>query len=206
MDLATLSKRDLVQELVARRDLAETCWLDLCEVAYRVIAAEAWTSVGYVDATRFFEDYVHVSYRGLRRSLTIFEGFQALPEADREEAKDALVRIGRHKAEVLVPILKDRSIDWRPWAERAGRLAEDALREEVNAVTGNGRATPPADKPGEKFLRALLVYVPDDAKAEVEEVFALGRKLWGENNVNVLLSLVREARIEWEHRAAEKYR
>lgn len=217
MALETLSARDLVQELLARRDMAESSWLDFCEAAWHVIRTEAWVTAGYPDPVRFFEDRVKVSYRGLRRSLTIFEAVMALPPAEQEDAKTALVRIGKHKAAALAPLFLNgipdddgtpaAAPDWRAWTARAERLTEKALQAEVTEHLGHGRTPAAEETPGERFYAALRVYIPEDARAEVDEVFACGRRIAGtDNNVAVFLNLVREVHVEWEHRAAEKYR
>lgn len=176
-------------------------YLEFAELAHEAVEMQVWTRFGYVDAEEYFKERIGISYRTLRRWLSIHEGLLKLSSGELQGAKAALLEIGAHKAAVLAPILGRPNEDWRKWIQDATVMTEEALQEAVSEATGARPRGLPNAPPGDKFLGFILNHVPPECREEVETVFRLGMKLAETTHpVAVFLAMIAECRNEWELR------
>lgn len=188
--------RQLVGEITSR-------FLDLAVVAAEVLEKKTYERFKFLDPGPYFEERWGISYRTVRRVLTVHEGLMRLPEGDRSEARVAVAALGSHKASVIAPLLGREDQDWRTVVQTASRTPETALQAEVSRVTG-ARPRGLLSDPGERFLNMILNQVPVDARDEVEETFRLGKTLSGATSwMGVFLFMNQECRAEWSARIAD---
>jgi hypothetical protein len=187
--------RQLVGEITSR-------FLDLAVVAAEVLEKKTYERFRFVDPGPYFEENWGISYRTLRRILTVHEGILRLPEAERDDARVAIAALGSHKAAVVAPLLGREEYDWRAVVQTASSVPEKALQSEVSRATG-ARPRGALLAPGEAFLGYVLNQVPVDARDEVEETFRLGKTLSGANPMGVFLAMIRECRAEWSARIGD---
>jgi hypothetical protein len=200
----------LRQAVTRRLDLDRPAYLDLAirQTAKRIAAryldfltyAEEFIREGYyarpdcgghMTPDGYFES-VGVSYRSVKRWLSIIEGIRRVPEPERAPLKAALVELGIQKASILSPILGDPAIPWTTWTERATTVDRERLQDEVTAARGR----PPrraAGAPGEAWYRALLARLDDDQQELVARAFALAqREAQTANPIGQFMALVAE--------------
>jgi len=202
LTLPALPRHEVLDlELRQRAREIEVDFLRFCDLAAELIADGHYTCFGYADPADYFEQRLGISYRSLRRRLTVVEALASLPEAVQDEAREALAELGSHKAAVLAPMLKAKPETWRAWVQRAAESTVEAIQERVSQALGlRPRGKP--DAPGERWYRRLLHDVPPDAREEVEAVFAAGARLAETTNpLGVFLHMVREVAVEWQQRA-----
>ncbi len=166
---------EALHEAICARCLAiERGFLVLMDLLVTAHEQTIWQHLGYEDARRYFEEAVGISYRAVRRLLSIHTAVQRLPEAERPELRKALAQIGTHKASVLAPLLGSDEQDWRAWVGQAKTLTEDALQARVSEATGAPRRGAAASQePGEKLLAAVLRFMPPEQQPRVEAVLRL---------------------------------
>lgn len=170
----------------------ETDYLDFCAVAQTAMAENWHLKFGFVDASDYFEQRVGLSYRTLRRRLTILESIQRLPEAEQPEAKKILTEIGPKKAAAIAPMLGKPDLDWRAAADFAKGVNESAVQSMVSEKLGHPhRGLPASQHPGARFYDYLLNIVPPDERERTKFVFDELLKMAGSHNpVAVFLVLV----------------
>ena len=139
-------------------------FLDFCDVAARAIRDGVHERYGYLSEATYFEERIGVSYRTVRRWLSVRAGLERLPEADRAEARPRLARLGVVKAAALAPVLGHDGHDWRRlvgFAEAKGTTAE-AVQARVADVLGTVPRGVAVSAPGERFLRLVVNAMPPD--------------------------------------------
>lgn len=159
---------DLLLRQSAQR--LEMGFLTFCELAQEAIDGKMHERFGFVDEAAYFTERIGVSYRSLRRGLTVLEGLRKLPAGQIEPAKLAIAAIGSHKSSILAPILGKDGQDWQTWVALAQEATEEALQDLVSSELGlrpRGIAKPP----GKKFLAFLLNAVPPERREQVAWVF-----------------------------------
>ncbi|MDP3768203.1 MAG: hypothetical protein Q8S13_09320, partial [Dehalococcoidia bacterium] len=125
---------------------------------------------GFDAPDRYFEDRIGISYRTLRRRLSVLEAIKRLPEADRPEAEAAVIALGSHKSAAIARAIGREGVDWRQLVEFAQRATAEAVQERVTIETGGKARGDPAD-PGERLYRQILNTVPPDLSDFVTSVF-----------------------------------
>jgi hypothetical protein len=184
---------------------------------FLVLADEAITEkhyerLGYRDPDEYFEREVGYSYRSLKRRLAILEALRRIDELDeRERVQAVLAELGVHKAGVLAPAIGKPNVAWKPLLKQARRLGESDLQAQVTRLLKSKSRGRSGTVKGEertalgrdvKYLRAILGGLPDDVRAEVDEVFAMARFLFEtDSNAAVVIALVQESKVEWENEA-----
>ena len=180
----------------------ELSFLDFCALAKEVIDGGHYARWGYPGPEPYFTDRIGVSYRSLRRCLSVLEALDRLPEAERPEARAALAEVGSHKAGAIARAFGRDGVDWRALVAFARDATVEAVQDRVSRETG-AQPRGPASDPGERFLAFVLNAVPPDAQEEVEEVFRLGMKLADTKNpMVVFLMMVAEVHGDWAGLAA----
>jgi hypothetical protein len=181
---------DLKLRQLAQR--IESDYFAFCAVA-QIAMAENWhQKFGFVDASAYFDERVGLSYRTVRRRLTILEAIQRLPEGEQEEAKVTMTALGSKKAAVLAPMLGKPDLDWKAAATFAQGVNEAAVQSMVSEKLGHPhRGLPASQHPGDRFLAYLLNIVPPDEHDRVESAFNAGFKVTGSRNaMAVFLAMV----------------
>jgi hypothetical protein len=174
----------------------ESDYMAFVEVAKQAINESWYLKFGYPDASDYFETRIGLSYRTLRRRLTILEAIERLPAGDQEKAKRAMVEIGPHKAAAIAPML-GRDEGWEKMVEFAKQATDQAVQSAVSERLGHPRRGPGPAQPGDRFLDYCLNIVPPDTREQVEEVFMAFMKLIDSHNaVAVFLYLVKIGEAE----------
>ena len=170
----------------------ETDYLEFCAVAQTAMAENWHLKFGFVDASDYFEQRVGLSYRTLRRRLTILESIQRLPEAEQTEAKQILTEIGPKKAAAIAPMLGKPNLDWKAAADFAKGVNESAVQSMVSEKLGHQhRGLPASQHPGARFYDYVLNIVPPDERERTKFVFDELLKMAGSHNpMAVFLVLV----------------
>ena len=181
---------DLALREGARR--IEASYMEWIEHAREAIDGQYYVKYGFTDPGPYFTERVRVSYRTVRRRLSILEGLRRLPESEQRDARAALAEVGAHKAGEIARILgRDGASPWRDLVDLAQSMSEDALREEISVRLGTRPRGLPADHPGDRFLRFLLNNVPPEVKDHVEQTMAaIMRRFEFANAVSAFLILV----------------
>ena len=181
---------DLKMRQLAQR--IETEYLEFCALAQTAMAENWHLKFGFVDASDYFEQRVGLSYRTLRRRLTILESIQRLPEAEQTEAKKILTEIGPKKAAAIAPMLGKPDLDWRAAADFAKGVNESAVQSMVSEKLGHPhRGLPASQHPGARFYAYILNLVPPDERERTQFVFDELLKMAGSHNpMAVFLVLV----------------
>lgn len=179
MDLPALPEHERL-DLRMRQAVRQigTAWLGLVEDARVFLDGSYWYKWGYTRPEEYFLDHLGLTYRTVRRWLTVLEGLRRLPPPDYEPAKDALLELGAHKAAVLAPVLGREGEDWRAWTAHAAEWTEARLQEAVSERCGHRpRGAPSA--PGERWYRALLSDLPDELQDLTGRAFRLAEQQLG---------------------------
>ncbi len=189
---------------------------EFMDLAGEVIKDKLYVRLHYQDPDEYFEQRIGFSWRSLRRRLAVQEAVARVDEGERADLRKALIGLGIHRAAILAPLLGKAGHDWREWVKRAKRLDEDALQEQVTkAVGARARGRAAHDRDGarvratdEKWLDDTLALLPEDARAEVTDVFEAGLVVLGHPEkiprLQVFLTLVRAAKVELFHEAQER--
>lgn len=111
-------------------------FLDFCRLAEECIEQNHWARFGYPGPQEYFEERVGISYRSLRRRLSVLEALKRLPEAERPEAEAAVLALGSHKSAALARAIGREGVDWRQLVEFAQRATAEAVQERVTIETG----------------------------------------------------------------------
>ena len=181
---------DLKLRQLAQR--IETDYLEFCAVAQTAMAENWHQKFGFVDAGDYFDQRVGLSYRTVRRRLTILEAIQRLPEGEQEAAKVTMTELGSKKAAVLAPMLGKPDLDWKAAATFAKGVNEAAVQSLVSEKLGHPhRGLPAGVHPGQRFYEYLLNTVPPDEQERTKWVFDQLMKMAGSHNpMAVFLVLV----------------
>lgn len=148
----------------------ELSFLEFCDLAREVIDGGHYARFGFESPDRYFTDRIGVSYRSLRRCLSVLEALDRLPEPERPEARAALAEIGTHKAGSIARALGRDGVDWRALVDFARDATVEAVQDRVSRDTG-AQPRGAASEPGERFLAFVLNAVPPDERDFVERVF-----------------------------------
>lgn len=209
---AVAKVRHLVVD-AALRDLAgqmSHAMFDFMDLAAEVVKDNLHVRMHYQDVESYFDQRIGYRWRSLRRRLAIHEAVQKLEEGERREARAALIGLKIHRAATLAPVFDKPGQDWREWVKRAERLDEKQLQEQVSKALGlKKRGAAPDDlTPDDRWYKRTIGLVPEDARAEIEDIFDMGLVLLGETDkiprVQVLMNMARECSVEWRHQAEEK--
>ena len=192
---------DLALREGARR--IEVSYMAWIEYAREAIDGQYYVKYGFTDPDPYFDERIRVSYRTVRRRLSILEGLLRLPASEQAGARAALAEVGSHKAGEIARILgRDQGAPWTDLVELARTMSEAALREEISVRLGTRPRGLPAGHPGDRFLRFLLANVPPSVKDHVEQTLAaLMRHYEMKNAVSAFLLLVdlgAEEAAAWE--------
>ena len=212
----------LLRELVTRMTQMQ---FEFTALAQETLTDRLYVRHHYQDPDEYFEQRIGFSWRSLRRRLAIEEAFHRLEGAERADCRTALSGLGVHRAAILAPAIGKPKQDWREWVKIAQKLDEDALQTRVSEALGAKTRGKPAKKGqssgsdgnvahdgaadlppiGKRWLDYTLSVLPEDARPEVEDVFGAGLYVTGHPvkipELQVLLALVRNAKVEWEHEA-----
>ena len=172
-------------------------FLDFAETATVSLREKDYERFGFADAEPYFEERIRISYRTLRRYLSLVEGLERVKalggQKDATQCRQQLVDLGVHKASVLAPVLGRLDLVWSAWMERAQAMSEAALQEAVSVALGH-QARGSLGLPGEMFLSSLLTRIPPERREQVEWVFREMGKFGDPSNpwnaVAVFLQLV----------------
>lgn len=134
-------------------------FLEFADLALAAIEQKVYERFGFLDEAAYFTERVGVSYRTIRRWLSVAEGLRRLPEGERAEARQAVARLGVHKSAALATVLGKDGHNWREMVAFADKATAEAVQARVSEATG---ALPrgPIHEPGERFLKALLNAIP----------------------------------------------
>lgn len=152
-----------------------------------------WLQSGYLDARRYFEDRVGISYETIARRLRIYRAIQSAEETARPALQAGLLEVGIRKADALVRLPVTDIPAHLP-------LAKEATCEAVRVAVSEALGKPDhPDAPGERWWRLTLAcFAEPDVREELEAVFAAGARLAETTNkLGVLLAMVREVKVEW---------
>ena len=148
-------------------------FLDFAETAALSLREKDYERFGFADAEPYFEERIRISYRTLRRYLSLVEGLERVKalggQKDAALCRQHLVALGVHKASVLAPVL-GREEMWSAWTARAQAMSEAALQEAVSVALGH-QPRGSLGLPGEGFLAFLLTRIPPERREQVEWVF-----------------------------------
>jgi hypothetical protein len=205
--LPAIPRHEVVdQELRQRATRIETDFLTLCELVQEVADGAFYARFGFQDLDGYLEERIGLSYRSVRRRLTVLEAIRALPPADQDAAKVSLAALGASKAAVLAPMVKRPGVDWRTWAETAASTPVASLQAQVSRELGL-RPRGAADAPGTRFLAYVLNQVPPDVREEVQVVFDAVAEVAGSTNaVEHFLLILAEAKAGILQQLASKRR
>lgn len=182
----------------------ETDFLAVCELVQEVMTEGYYARYGFVDAARYLEDRLGLSYRSVRRRFAIVEALRALPAGEQPAAREMVAGLGAMKASVLAPALKSDPTGWRDWAKKAAAESVEALQARVTTALGLKPRGAESPTPGARWLAHTLNLIDgEDAgkRAEVEEAFQLGYRIGRTDNaLRVFLQLVEECIQEWRLR------
>ena len=133
-----------------------------------------------------------MSYRSVRRRLSVLEAILRLPEGEQEEAKATMTALGSKKAGVLAPMLGKPDLDWKAAADFAKGVNESAVQSMVSEKLGHPhRGLPASQHPGTRFYAYILNTVPPDERERTQFVFDELLKMAGSHNpMAVFLVLV----------------
>lgn len=179
-------------------------FLEIARLADEVAQHAYYAKYDYLSVDDYMEDRFGIRPRTLARYRSVLDALAALPEGQIQEARVALTGVGIHKAAILAPVLQTEEAGrWQKWVSFAESATEDALQEKVSRALG-AKPRGLLGERGSRFYKTLLRFVPEDAKAEVETVFALGQRRINPqqpqtvNPVEVFLCMVREVAVEWQ--------
>lgn len=179
----------------------ETDFLEICELVEEVRREGFHARFGFVDVERYLEDRIGLSYRSVARRLAAAKAVRALPAPDQDDAKNQLAALGASKAAVLAPALQQDPAGWRDWVKKAATESVEGLQRKVTTALGLKARGQSTDAPGARWLAYTLNQVPPETREEVEAVFKLGATVAeSDNAVQVFLCMVREVKVEWDHR------
>ena len=165
---------DLKLKQLAQR--IEVDYMEFVTLARQAMAENWHQKFGFVDPSAYFEQRVGLSYRTLRRRLSILEAIERLPEGEQPAAKEALSALGGHKASILAPLL-GKDPEWQKAAEFAKDVPEAAVQSMVSEKLGHAhRGLAASQHPGARFFDYILNTVPPDERERTDFVF---RKLMG---------------------------
>ena len=189
----SIERHDRAHQL-ARRIMDS--FFDFAAVASEIIQDKDYERYGYVDHGAYFLQEHGVKSRTLYRYLRAYKAHAMLPVADQPAAREAMVALGSHKAEILAAVITRDGEDWRAWLTRAAEIPASELQEEVNAAVGlRPRGAQPA--PGEVFYRMVLAHVPPDAQERVSKVFdAIAAEYECRSRMGAFLTMVEIAVVD----------
>jgi hypothetical protein len=188
-------------ELKRHATRIERDFLTVCELVQEVITEGYYARYGFVDAERYLEDRLGLSYRSVRKRVAALEAIRSLPATERESARQAIAEVGATKASILAPALKQDADGWRDWVKHAATETVEDLQSRVTTALGLKARGPAPEAPGAKFLAYVLNQV-GDAREEVMEAFELGMRLArSDHAVAVFIALCREVLPDWRARA-----
>lgn len=189
-DTLDLSLRQRAQRIA-------TDFLAFAEDALEFIEIKGYERFGFLSEADYFTVRVGISYRSLRRWLSVAEALRALPDAERASARGQIEAVGGHKAAILAPLIGAEPLS--EWVEKAQALSEDQLQAQVSRALGHkprGEIT----EPGERFERYVLNLMPDaEARTLAERFFRVGKRVTeNPNAVRVFLAGCQECLGTWE--------
>lgn len=201
------------EHLLACRERIETGFMDLAQAIVAACEVKVWEFFGAVAPDRYFQEQLGLRPRSWRRLKAIAEAIGRLENpAEREEAKLALAKLGRHNAAVLVPLLGETDpktgvvYDWRAWVAFATKegTTEQVLQDAVSEVRG----LPAKPAPGTPvdydltFREMVLSRMPEAEKSRIEIVWRLfaarqtdlasGRKVGYKESLILLFDLAQQ--------------
>lgn len=167
------------------------------EEALEFIELKGYEYFGFLTETDYFAVRVGISYRAIRRWLSVAEAVRRLPPEEQNSARGQLATVGGHKAAVLVPLIGQTG--WETWIEKALALSEDQLQTQVSRALGHKPRGEIAE-PGERFERYVLNMMPDEeARVLAARFFAVGKRATeNDNAVRVFLAGCQECLGSWE--------
>lgn len=166
--LAPWERLDLELRQAAQRISRD--FLAFSDLALRAIRERTHEHFGFSDASLYLTERIGVSYRTVRRWLSVAEAIEALPAEQHQSAREALAQLGAHKAAALAPVFGRDGLDWRQYAEFALGATVEAVQGRVSADLGL-KPRGPLSAPGERFLGWLLNQMPPEVQDYVREVF-----------------------------------
>src|SRR5215831_15571731 len=104
---------DAILRQTARNLFSE--WLRFAEAARDFVDGGFWVRFKFETPEAYFDERLGLSYRTVRRWLSVVDGLRRLPVKERPEAEQALTGLGSHKAGALAPVLGKDGQDWKAW-------------------------------------------------------------------------------------------
>lgn len=154
------------------------------------------------EGEEFFERASQMSYTTIARLRRIQRVIRMLPVSVREEAREALGRLGRKKAAILKPAIQHRPERWREIVEEAQYCSERDLQRQVTRLYGLKSRGPHKRGEGESLYKALLDGLPLDRRGEVHVVFEAASQLARSDNFfDAFLKIVEEGKTAVLRRA-----
>ncbi len=172
----------------ARRIAAS--FLDWADLARTSLRENDWARFKFDNPRAYFEERCGVSYRTVRRGISVLEACEELPSPDCRQAREAMAGLGIRKAAIVAPAIRAEPDKWERWHARAVKSRVEALQEAVNRALG--RETPGASDPGEAILRRLKSCLPEDRGEWAEAVIRAGLKVSGGKNPTDMILMALE--------------
>ncbi len=168
-----------------------TDYLSLADMARRAIREDHWALFKYENVRDFFEREINLSYRTVRRAISVLEACEELPSPDCRQAREAMASLGIRKAAIVAPAIRAEPAKWETWHDRAVKSRVEALQEAVNRALG--RETAAAGDPNEVALRRLTQSLPEERQEWAERVIRAALKHYGGTSVAGIVLLALEA-------------
>jgi len=163
-------------------------------LAAQALDQEIWTYFGFSDQREYFEERLGISWRTVCRCLSIHRAVEALPGAERDEVRGALLHIGIKKSAILVPALRAATGgtgNWRDWIQDARAFSSTALQARVSEALGTGRARVESLAEQNKGLGWLLNHLPPQLAPWAESIFrGIARRLESQNLSYIIIALL----------------
>lgn len=146
--------------------------MDFAQEIQEAIDADDHAHFGYAGPDDYFQDKLGLAWGSVRKYLAPLRAIKALPEAQREQAKEALAEVGISKAAAISPAIERAPESFAAWIELAKSANKDAVQAKVSDALGHKpRGAAVANDPGVSTLEFIIRRLPSEMQDSFRDAF-----------------------------------